>query len=142
MQSCGFKSHLPHEERNQSRSRDLLFFRSLCRGVPSPQGPRSPRHKCLVGRFDGKKVHRTFFYLRLTPSSAQNCTVFIVYFVVPCVLTEWNIRFKNSVKMFTLFYTSKTATGSFSGCMATRLWDYTFRVFSSSFRLCSTEYLE
>jgi len=65
-----FKSHLPHEERNQSRSKGLLFFRSLCRGVPCPQGPRSPRHKCLVGRFDGKKVHRTFFLIRLTPSSA------------------------------------------------------------------------
>ena len=22
-----------------------------------PKGSRSPRHKCLVGRFDGKKVH-------------------------------------------------------------------------------------
>ena len=70
LQSCGFKSHLPHEERKKSRSNDLLFFRSLCRGVPCPQGPRSPRHKCLVGRFDGKQVPRTYFLIRLTPSSA------------------------------------------------------------------------
>ncbi len=26
---------------------------------------------CLVGRFAGKKVHRTFFLFRLTPSSAN-----------------------------------------------------------------------
>ena len=51
-------------------------FFVLCRGVPlntecyAFRGSRSPRHKCLVGRFDGKKVHWTFFLIRLTPSSA------------------------------------------------------------------------
>ena len=67
-----FKSHLPHVERKQSRLKDLLFFRSICRGVPlntecfAFRGSRSPRHKCLVGRFDGEKVHRTFSLIRLT----------------------------------------------------------------------------
>ena len=48
---------------------DLIRF--LRRGVPWTQGPRSPRRKRLVGRFGGKKVHRTFFCFRLTPSSAR-----------------------------------------------------------------------
>jgi hypothetical protein len=37
---------------------------------------KSPRHKWLVGRFDGKKVHRTFFYFRLTPPSEEKSFAF------------------------------------------------------------------
>ena len=68
MRSCGFKSHLPHENKRVKPIGLTLLF--SCREVPWTHGSRSPRHIWLVGRFGGKKVHRTFFYFRLTPSSA------------------------------------------------------------------------
>ena len=52
------------------------------RGVPWAQGSRSPRHKWLVGRLGGKKVHRTFFCVHLpvhfstSPHLPQMLTVF------------------------------------------------------------------
>ena len=60
-----FKSHLPHK-----KGLSWSWGPFYAEGTLDP-GPRSPRSKLLVGRFGGKKVHRTFFCIRLTPSSAH-----------------------------------------------------------------------
>ena len=44
------------------------IFRMQNERVTCLHDPKTPLHKCLVGRFDGKRVHRTFFLIRLTPS--------------------------------------------------------------------------
>ena len=111
-------------EKTQEKILSLFRFRTEAWPGPSVQGlrfapvganPRSPGPRA------------PHLPLRIMP-----CLSYFLFIVV----------LKNSVKMFTLFYTSETATGSFSGCMATHLWDYTFSVFSNSFRFCSSEYRE
>ncbi len=89
MLACGFKSHLPHYEKERLKREIVWVFSFSEAGAslePRVQGLRSasvgtkqtstgrlaphlPR-KCRLGRFGGKKVHWTFFYFHLTPSSA------------------------------------------------------------------------
>ena len=57
-------------ERKQSRSKDLLFFRSQAEEFLEPRGQGLLDLAVFVGRFGGKKLHWTFFYFHLTPSSA------------------------------------------------------------------------
>ena len=99
-------------KRKDSGMKSWVFFVSVPKRSLDP-GPRSPLRS---GRRK-TEVPRT----SCAPSSAQYHAVFIAFFVVQCIT-------KYSVKMFTLFYT--------------RSWDYTFRVFSSLLRFCSSEYRE
>ena len=56
-------------ERKQSRSDDLLFFRSQAEEFLEPRVQGLLDLTVCVGRFGGKKVRWTFFLIRLTPSS-------------------------------------------------------------------------
>ena len=83
--SCGFKSHHPHNtKRKQVWKNPYLFSFGILR-MPQTHGFKvSPDSSSTswLGRFDGKTVHWTVFYFRLTPPSARMVDV-LTYTVLP-----------------------------------------------------------